>query len=256
MRHITTAWLCAVVALAIGAIGGASASAALPEFGVCKKEAAKTQQYSNSACTDQSAGGNTGQYKWIPAPGAKPDFKLTAGALKLFVPQANKAEVQCKSADADGNITAASMVGKVVVTFKGCVSGGAKCVNQGAEIKTNMLTGPINYIEKSPIAVGLDLAPEAPATQDVEFKCGTQVAKIRNSVIGLFVGNVDVKSGDTAKLNFSESGGSQVPTNFEGVGVDTLETEFPALAPNVWFGTTLTMPAKVTFKEHIEIKAE
>ena len=256
MRHITIAWLCAVVALAIGAIGGASASAALPEFGVCKKEAAKTQKYSNSACTDESTGGNTGEYKWIPTPGAKPEFKMTAGALKFFIPQANKAEVQCKDADADGHITAANMVGKVVITFKGCVSGTLKCANQGAVIKTNSLTGPINYIEKSPIAVGLDLAPEAPATQDVSFKCGTLVVNIRNSVIGLFVGNVDVKSGDTAQLNFSESAGKQLPENFEGVAKDTLETEFPASAPNVWFGTTLTMPAKVTFKEHIEIKAE
>jgi hypothetical protein len=253
MRHITTAALCAVVALAIGVT---SASAALPEFGVCKKEAAKTQEYDNSACTDESAGKNTGAYKWIPAPGAKPEFKLTAGALKFFMPQtANKAEVQCKGADADGQITAANMVGKVVITFKGCTSGTLKCVNQGALIKTNNLTGPINYIEKSPITVGLDLAPEAPATQDVSFKCGAQGVNVRNSVIGVFVGNVDVKSGDTAKLEYTENAGKQLPENFEGVAKDTLETEFSAV-PNVWWGTTLTMPSKVTFKEHIEIKAE
>jgi hypothetical protein len=77
MRRDRLAGLCVLVALAVCAIGAASASAAAPEFGRCiKKAKAEGSGYSNAGCT--TAVGSGAKFEWSSGPGPKAHFTVKA----------------------------------------------------------------------------------------------------------------------------------------------------------------------------------
>jgi len=259
LKRTTIVGLCLAAQFSMSAIGTAGASAALPEFGRCVKQATSTFRYTEAACIAESTGANTGQYEWASGPGAKPTFTLKSGEATLSVPEL-KAQVSCKASKGVGTVTSATTVGKVVITFSECESAGEKCTGgtkaKPGQIVTNDLTGPIGFVTKTPISVGQDLAPEAPATLVAGFKCGTTEIDMRSSVIALDTGNVDVAPITKFTDTFAEVGGAQDPENLEGALKDTLEVEFPVLDPGVWFGATASVAASVVSAEKLEIKAE
>ena len=73
--------LCVLVALAVGLIASATASAAAPEFGRCiKKAKAEGAGYGDGKCTE--AVGSGAKWEWSPGPGPKANFS----AAERFVP--------------------------------------------------------------------------------------------------------------------------------------------------------------------------
>jgi hypothetical protein len=259
MTRTTIMGLCLAALFSMGAIAATSASAALPEFGRCVKQSTSAFQYSEAACITESPGGNTGQYAWTSGPGAKPTFTLKSGVVTLNIPEV-KAQVTCKTSKGVGTVTSATTVGKVVITFTQCESSGEACTGgakaKPGQIVTNHLTGPIGFITKTPISVGQDLAAEAPATLIAAFKCGPTEIDMRNSVIAVDSGNVDVAPTTKFTDTFTEVSGAQDPENLEGMPKDTLEVEFPVLDPGVWFGATTSSLVSVLSVEKLEIKAE
>jgi hypothetical protein len=72
---------CVLVALAVGLVASATASAAAPEFGRCiKKAKAEGAGYGDAKCTE--AVGSGAKWEWSPGPGPKVNFS----AAERFVP--------------------------------------------------------------------------------------------------------------------------------------------------------------------------
>lgn len=77
MRRLKMIGLCALAAMAIGAVAATTASAEAPEFGRCVKKVTKGGTgFSDAKCTE--AVGSEAKFEWQPGPGSKAKFKSEA----------------------------------------------------------------------------------------------------------------------------------------------------------------------------------
>jgi hypothetical protein len=235
-----------VAALALAAIGAASASAAAPEFGRCIKETGG--KFENAGCTKEKAGAT--KFEWYPATGdaangkEKPlvknkfSSKKEAASEEASLESANKSKIECteeQSVGAEyftGAGTNNKRIKKLVAEFTGCkeTTLGTACQNTAkeGEIVTESLEGELGIVKKGTEAaknkIGVDLKPEPPATKEAVFNCAGGAVKIE--VIGSVIHEVKANSMLlTAKEVFKcTAPAKQVPEKFEGVGPDILES--------------------------------
>jgi hypothetical protein len=232
---------CALLAaFALAAIAATSASAAVPEFGRCIKEAGG--KFENAGCTKVKAGAN--KFEFYPATGkaangnekklVKDKFTSLkeAGSEEATLETKSGSLVKCTEESSSGGEyfigegSNSKQIKKLVAKFNGCKEETlkTKCQNTGTEgeILTDSLEGELGFVAGT--KVGLDLKPEAPATKDAVFKCagGAVTIEVQGSVIH------EVKS-NTMLLTSKEvfkctKPGKQVPEKFAGGPLDILES--------------------------------
>jgi hypothetical protein len=183
MRLITrSAFLALAAVCALGVVGLASASAALPEF-------------------------------TVKAPTKFPvAFSGSSGSVRFTEPGGGGTYV-CNSSSISGQITGPKEVGKVVVKFSGCEGLYTICnSHKGTQAwETKELSGRIAYISKTGKTVGLLLEP---ATQLVAG-CGSGTEKLgyEEEIVGSILGQI-------SPLNTTETGPFTLAdgswTHFEG----------------------------------------
>jgi hypothetical protein len=285
--------LAAIAALAIAALGTASASAALPEWGQCVKfvnqHGAGVGKYTNSGCTTL-AEGKTGEFEFknlkkLQSEGFSTAFTSHGGVAELETSIGIK--TVCKAEEATGFLSGTKEVSDVTVVFKGCESnfGGLACENGirpplGEEppemIRTRELKGTLAYISgkgtESP-NVGISLEPENAKNLFAEFICG-QVLVVRVGQRG-FDGTGMVSNGPgndsiispitpvnsmsvTNTQTYTQEKGVQNPTHFEGGKEDFLETEISDGFGEIPFGQSgqaVTTINTLNNGQKLEIKA-
>jgi hypothetical protein len=229
MRRRTKMGLWIVAVCAMGAVAAASASAAAPEIGRCKKVVKGSGKYSSAACTTLKAGG---EYEW--AAGAEKGKFTTKGGIAILE-QKGGAAVACKTEASGGEYTGPKTVGGVVVTFTGCESGGIKCKTAGSaegELVTKPLEGVIGiekrvFVEGKEVAkknkIAFDLFPVGKTGLFIEFSCSTLALTVQGSILVPLTPTNKMLSALT--LKYSAKGGVQKPTHFEGEPIDVLESK-------------------------------
>lgn len=261
MKRFKAMGLCLVAMFAISLVGVASASAAEPEFGICKKQAgAATHEYTDAACQNLSGGGNTGKYQWLPGPnGTKGNFTAKTGAAALYTKGIGK--VECAASSSKGKTLNTNETEVTGLEFTGCKSNGESCKGQAVgneaagDIETYALGGKLGYINNAGDAdeVGNVLKGKGPGGLFAKFICGPVEIKTYGAVIGKASGTiVDKKPPATHTELFEVVGEQQVPQNFEGGPKQTLETEF-SVAGTTKFESA--QEATATVKGKLEIKA-
>ncbi len=204
MSRLKLIAVCAVAALALGAVMAASAWAEAPEIGRCVSHAGG--KYTNNVCTKLAKGKKVGGFEWeVGAVKNKFSGSGGAGTLETVV----GAEVTCKTEASRGEFTSSKTVGNVAVSFTGCESGGFKCDTVGAkegEIATNPLAGTLVW-EKYGKKVAIDLVPQS-TELFVEFACGPANAKVKGSVLTNIPAN---KSETKIEEKFTAKKGKQKP---------------------------------------------
>lgn len=148
-------------------------------------------------------------------------FEATSGASKLE----GLETIECKEGTSKGEITGATTVGKVVVTYTGCKKGTKECKSKGAkseEIKTTDLKGQLGEVEPSEAAseVGENLEPES----GTEFTSVESCTTLSTKVTGSIIGEVEPigKLGTEGKLIYKESSTKQKIKKFKSGKEDTL----------------------------------
>jgi|SRR5271154_257902 len=218
MKHLRLIGVALVAVLAMSAVVVASASAAEPEFGRCKKEAGK---FKDAKCDEETGT----EFNWVPLKaGEKVKYDSSSGAGTLETHNLEK--ITCTSDTNEGELTGPKS-GTVVVTFLGCESSGFKCKSSGqaaGTIVTNTLETELGYINAAKHEVGLSLKPKGELF--VEFECvgGIIKVKTRGSVIGRMTPILEMS--ETSLLVFTKTGDpcSQEITAFEKLATDTLES--------------------------------
>jgi len=202
MKRMRILGLALVAVFAISALAASGASAT-PAWYECAKAAVKnTGEYTDKACTLESAGKNTGKYNLQPGIGKGKAFKTKGGAatLHVIIPATGKGafpggahvEVKCTSYKGSGQPALPNKVEKVVAAFKGCTVLAAPCQSGSKKgvIETNSLNGEMIDIEGGS-KVGSLLKAETGAIL-ASFTC-TEVAStnVLGSVIAEHTGNVN-----------------------------------------------------------------
>ncbi len=135
MKHVRTLGLCLLATLALGAMGVASASAALPEWGQCNAE--PEGKYEDAGCTvkaHRSHGKSLGKYEWSDAKSSEDRFTL---GVTHFETPGGKA-ITCEGGhgeialgEAPDQSKSSKDVSDTFFTFTGCREGkngeGAAC---------------------------------------------------------------------------------------------------------------------------------
>src|SRR3954451_13240558 len=153
MKRMRILGLALVAVFAISALAASGASAT-PAWYECAKAAVKnTGEYTDKACTLESAGKNTGKYNLQPGIGKGKAFKTKGGAatLHVIIPATGKGafpggahvEVKCTSYKGGGQPALPNKVEKVTSAFKGCTVLAAPCQSGSKKgvIETNSLNG-------------------------------------------------------------------------------------------------------------------
>ncbi len=258
-----------IVALALSAIGAASAIAALPEAGRCVAKPG-TGKYKDAGCTEKAGSKATEkQFEFLKG-GVLVNFAGSGGESVLETASGSK--IICKSVAETGKYDLDTGIIKevegVVLAFKGCelplLIGG--CETKGAaegEILTSPLKGLLGYISgkgtKSPVA-GLQVTPESLKAPFLAFECGNGAAKVvlkqgagkgGNCMIGS-VSPANTMT-NTFEQVFSGASGEQTPQHLEG------STKLCNLEAATNGGkaerTALVFAVTVTNEETLEIKA-
>jgi hypothetical protein len=221
MRSIPSKLLLALLAvLALSVVTTAAASAALPEF------------------------------KPVPT---KHKFTATSGTFKLA---AALDPTTCSKSTTVGEITGASTVGKVVVTYTGCegTGSGGKCKMKSVgaaegEIVTKSLKGELGTVAKTEAASerGILLQPEVGKTF-AELAAGT--CEIGGNIEGKVAGEVTPigKKQTTLSFVFAASGSSQKIKHITVAG-GAVEPKLLVLGN----AATETVTDEVTFEEALEV---
>lgn len=175
MRSLKTMGLCLVAVFAMGAIGAASAPAAFPEFGSCKKLAGKTGKWTDSKCITESPG-KTGEFEFTPL-STETLFESSSGETLL---ELEKGNVLCKEGKDVGKTSAehnSTHLTVIIKLLKCTAKGGAEqCTTPGAkegEIVFKELKAWLIYVEKKPRftkKAGLFVEPETGLF--TEWECG------------------------------------------------------------------------------------
>jgi hypothetical protein len=266
VRHLRILGLCLAGVLAVIALAASSAFAATPEWGQCY---AKTGgKYANSNCTTKAKKGK-GEYEWRKGTEvANRKFKGSSGEGVLhskfeFCVRGNEdpacegkeneepilleVSVSCESQNNVGETSGKNAVKNVVVTFYGCKAlGVAPCSNtpNEGEIKVNLLSGELGFINKSTDEVGIALTPQKKKGDFAEFTCSLG-GSLLTTTVGVAPNTTHEKAvyapkggGDSiispiTPVNemtssftqvYSENGEDEnVPANFEGKKIDVLE---------------------------------
>jgi hypothetical protein len=216
MKHRRLLALVPAIAVAAGAAGTSSATAALPEF--------------------------------VPAPSAGIESVIKATKFETV----GKTVVNCKHGGNSGAITGPKTISLKIELF-GCAIPGALCTSPGGEpgeIIAEGLTGTLGYIHKTTKVVGLDLSSGGTFTM---FTCGVTPFIVEGSVIGRIAPvNKIVKSGEHFAVHFLQKEGNQKFPNFEGEPPDILST---SIGGKPFEPTGLAMTDEVFVVATLEIKA-
>jgi hypothetical protein len=202
----------------------------LPEVGRCVRTTG-TGAYKYNGCVVPSTG-HTGNFEWMPGPGAKPNF--AANSQEAILTTAGSARITCGPSEVAGGWSG-PRTATLTLTLRGCQNSatGKACQSnptQPSEIATQALAGDLGFIAgkggQKP-KVGLDIAPKAPATALVSFTCGGPPGEpvgeawtLAGSVIGE-VKPIDAMRSEF-KLLYRARGAKQLPEGFEGASKDTL----------------------------------
>ncbi len=190
-------------ALALGAVGAASASAALPALFNASKEEVKSVKFTGS--------GQTVQLTW------------QKGAIMTCE----------KVSELNGEFINAKEVRKARVKIEGCISGGGTCGNEGklsTKVTSELLKGTLGYINSSKHEVGLRLEAEAetekenPITKKIEKVLGPWATKLYcaayvepRELTGRLIGALPSKVlAANHTLVYEQAEGVQKPAKFEG----------------------------------------
>ena len=230
------------LACACGLMAAASASAEVPELGRCVKVTAGTGGYSRANCIAKSKT-HSGEYEWMPGPGANNAFTLKLSALRFET--VNGKQIACDFLFAKGEFTGAKTMKISEVELQGCalVGAGLACYSVNIEpnrvVSKTALVGELGDIpgSRNPANpwLGWDLKAESAVSPTViEFKCGEAggatpappiyEVSLQGSVIGrVRVTNKMIASGVFA-LVYKQEKGIQKPTAFIG-GVEDVLTQ-------------------------------
>jgi hypothetical protein len=217
MKHFRTVGMFVVAALALAAVGPASAAAAEPALYECHKEAKGHGKYSKG-CTAEKEGGG---YEIKEGFGKGKAFKAKAKGANFNVQ--GLGGIDCTAGSGIGKFTSPA-TGTVTATFTGCELDGKKCESgaKAGEVVTNPLKGIVGYLAgkgtKNP-KVGSDFSAE---TGEIlgEAHCGSLTIAVTGSVIDE-VKPVNTWS-KTSTLIFKSSKLVQEWPLFEGGPEDTL----------------------------------
>jgi hypothetical protein len=249
---------CFVIVAGLALLCVGSAYAATPEFGRClKAEKIGTEykgKFSNTGCTTEvkeSERAKKGKYEW--SPGTPPKTTMTTKGGKGTLETVGKIGVSCTTETSIGEFSGTKEAKNIVVTFKGCESGGIACSTAGSasgELVTKTLEGTIGWENKASKAVAFDLFPEGKTGLFIEFACSGLTFAVRGSVL-VPLSPVD-KMLSTMTLKYKATKGIQQLTHFEGGSEDILETTHKGL-PYEQSGQTIT--TVLTGSEKLELNA-
>jgi hypothetical protein len=217
-RYLSTAGIALLAVLALGVVGVASASAALPEY--------KTATFPVSFTGTNSS------------------------TLKLTLKSAFNT-VECSTSKSKGSVANATEATGVTVTYTGCKEATKNCTTSGkaaGEVETKSLKGVLGYLNKTAKEAGLSLKPES-GSVFAEFTCeGGALNKVEGCTIGQVtpVNTLSLKGSLTFEENANKNG--QKWTKFEGGAECTLKA-FGAVAS--W----VTGKEELTFAKEVEVKA-
>jgi hypothetical protein len=156
-------------------------------------------------------------------------FTGSSGAGKLETDNGKK--VECASDSAEGKAEGMRAVGAVKVTFKGCKEGefpNEECGVKG-EIKSELLTGELVYLNAAHTKLGLLLKGTGGAKVFAVFTCGTGFFAVKVTVTGEVIGEVTPVNEEKTegKLIYKQTAGEQEWHAIEEKAEDiTLESEF------------------------------
>jgi len=248
MREIKGLLLGFVVALALSLVLATAASAEEyklsnpPEIGRCVEVTPGTGGFSGTRphCVKESKT-HTGNYEWLPGPGAKPKFVAHFKAPKFQTVGGQK--INCTVMFLTGEYTGPKTEAVSHITLEGCLwitsSFQKSCQTQGLEPgsieEEVLLEGDLAYIKKPPMPrVGWDLKPQAGPTI-VNFQCGGTLVFTVASLEGSVIGRVKPlnRMVERPKVIYKQTEGKQIPEMFEGGVKDTLtfKTVTPELPP-------------------------
>jgi hypothetical protein len=230
-----------------------------PEFGRCIKTTGGA--YKDSGCTE-TAGAGEKNFEWYAAFGsAKPLEKVGfANAIKeatnATLETVGGMTMHCEGDTSKGEYTGNKTLGKIVMTFTGCVAFGVLCHSTGAAegtIVTHTLEGvlgveelaaePVNY------KIGQDLYPVGHTGSVAEFTCAGIPMTVSGSIISPLITN-SMKVAATIKTKAVK--GKQKPESFVGGPTEVLTSKLES-EPAEQAGETLTTIQ--TNEEKVEVNS-
>lgn len=171
-------------------------------------------------------------------------FTSTSGAGKMEGTET----IKCTASTSAGEITSATTVGKVVVTFTGCEDKGKKCKSSSGaasgEIKTVSLKGELGEVATAEAASGVGelLTPESGSKYVSIESCTLFPVEVTGSVIGEVTPINTLAT--TGKLVYTEASKKQTIKKFVGGTTHELTA----------FGSSgLETSNEVTFSKKIEV---
>jgi hypothetical protein len=216
-RSLRVVVTCISMALVVGVVVAANASAAAPEVGRCIKFKSSEKPYkgkfTDSGCTVKSET-ETGQYEWLPGVAAA---KFTGTAGKSTWQTVGKYSFGCETESTAGEYTGTKNVTNVVMTFTGCKLSPFECVGQGraeGEIQTTPLEGRVVWTNEAAHEVALDLYPQA-GKLVTTFTCLGAVWEVAGSIMVALKAN---SMSTTAKLKYKQKNGFQEVSSYEEGG--------------------------------------
>lgn len=230
-----------------------------PEFGRCIKTTGGT--YRDSACTE-AAGATEKNYEWSAAFGSAHPLEKVGftNALKegtvAALETVGGTTMHCEGDTSTGEYTGNKTIGKIVMTFTGCVAFGVSCRSTGAAegtIVTHTLEGvlgveelaaePVNY------KIGEDIYPIGHTGPVADFTCAGVAMSISGSIISPLTAN-SMKL--TLQVKTKALKGKQKPESFAGGPSQVLMSQIEAGTPEQ-AGETLTTVQ--TNEEKMEINS-
>lgn len=179
-----------LAAFALTAVGAAGASAATPEYKLCKKSTKLIYKYANAACTEVS-GTKTGAYETVAA---KFPIKIKGviGAAKFFLYNPETSTIEARVACAKGKnegVLSNSTTGALKLTYEGCEAVGGKfpgpCTTPGqlkaGTIVTLPLATKLVWLDEAQTKVGILTTGGGEAQEITAVKCGGGLVEVVQS---------------------------------------------------------------------------
>jgi hypothetical protein len=230
MKRIKIVALCLVAVFAITALAAASASAAKPEFVVCKKEK-KTGKFTKGCVAAEPAGKGAGERETIAEAGPQAyKDKNGVSTLTVYIPgKGIVGETVCQKAKGAGAIIGEKTT-ETTVEFEKCESAEKTCTSTNTtkkgEIKTELLEGKLIATGESPTGFAVTVGAKS-GGKSAEFNCEGLEISTTGAVSGAQEGNIG-KASKKSVNNFTVNGEGE-PTIAAGgpllttiVGVGTL----------------------------------
>jgi hypothetical protein len=242
MKPVRVVRACLLAAVALGAVGVATASAEAPEFGRCLKKAEPSLPgYSDSKCTKAATEAKNGKYEWVPGavPG-KNGFEIAGGVLTWATKAGQTMTCTSMKGEGEYSLTNNKRWSGVVLEVAGCTHGfgGVPCTTTGrasGELVFNELEAEVGYEDLSKKTTALKLYPASSAGDKfITFKCGTLSVDLRGkggeAGAGVLVNINNNKMTASELLKFKATKAVQQPVIWEGLPEETyLEQSFESL---------------------------